>query len=221
VLKKTLKIILGVALVPVCIAVSVAIYGQISRTAVTGETHNYFYTGMVAYLVVHTVLYKPLSIYVFGHEFVHALSAWVCGGKVKSFNVSSRSGSVATTKSNFLISLSPYFIPVYAVLLALIYFIGGLFVDMSRYSSFFTLIMGFAIAFHIVLTIEFLRNKQPDLAESGYIFSITLIYIVNIVVCALLFKLVFPEFSLKQFFVSSADTTRMIFLGLYRQLFVV
>ena len=55
-------------------------------------------------------------LYVLGHEFTHALAAMLAGGKVSAFHVSSKGGHVLTDRVNWWIALSPYFVPIYALI---------------------------------------------------------------------------------------------------------
>ena len=73
-------------------------------------------SGAACWVVIYSLLPKPMWVYVFGHELTHALWTWLFGGKVKKFKASAKGGHVIVTKNNFLISLAPYFFPVYAAL---------------------------------------------------------------------------------------------------------
>ncbi len=82
--------------------------------------------GAACWLTVFLLLPKPMLVYVFGHELTHAVWTWLCGGRVKRFKASASGGHVILTKSNFLIALAPYFFPLYAVLVILIFVVGHL-----------------------------------------------------------------------------------------------
>jgi hypothetical protein len=154
---------------------------------------------------------------VLGHETVHAGVAWLFGGRIKSFRVSEKGGSVGTDKSNIVIDLSPYFVPIYAIAITLVYFLIA-----SSYrinSATFVFLIGFALAFHIISTIEIFKIRQPDIVKTGYFFSIVLIYILNIVTIALIFGLLFSSFSARKFFIDSWSASKNIYAALIRQLF--
>ncbi len=178
---------------------------------------NFFLWGILSYVAIHLLFYKPTYFYVLGHEAVHAGMAWIFGGKIKSFKVSEGGGSVATDKSNFFIELGPYFIPIYAIIITLIYFVIA-----SSYTingATFVFLISFALAFHIISTIEIMKIKQPDIMKSGYFFSIILVYALNIVVISFIFSLVFPEFSIKKFFLDSWHSSKYIYAAAVQQLF--
>ena len=79
--------------------------------------------------------------------------------------------------------------------------------------------IGATLAFHVVLTLEFLRKGQSDIVKSGFIFSLVLIFIINIVVTAFILSLVFEDISMARFFESGYDTARSIYLAVFGQLF--
>ena len=69
---------------------------------------------------MHILVFKLTYLYTLGHEAIHVIATWLCGGHVTSFSVSKWGGNVSTSKTNFFIELSPYFVPIYTVGLLLI-----------------------------------------------------------------------------------------------------
>jgi len=215
--KLLLKSVIGVLVVPVMFAVTHAYYANLVMVPELAGSLRFFLWGVAGYVILHLLFYKPTYLYVLGHEAIHAGVAWAFGGKVKSFNVSKEGGSVGTDKSNFVIELSPYFVPIYAIIVTLIYFIVA-----SSYSidgSVFVFLIGFTLAFHIISTIEVMKIRQPDIVKSGYFFSIVIVYVLNIVVIAMIFALLFRSFSAKQFFVDTYLMTKGAYIAIVRQLF--
>ena len=179
---------------------------------------NYFVWGLVVYVILHLLFYKPAYLYVLGHEAVHAGMAWILGGKIKSFKVSKEGGQVGTTKSNFIIELAPYFIPIYAIIVTLAYFVVSKSYPGTN-GSIFLFLIGFTLAFHIISTVEIMKIKQPDIVKSGYIFSIAIVYIINIIVISLIFGLTFEGFAINKFFLDLWSGSRFIYAAVVRQLF--
>jgi hypothetical protein len=64
-----------------------------------------------------------------------------------------------------------------------------------------------------------MKVKQPDIVKSGYVFSISLVYIVNIIAISCIFALAFPGFELKKFFVDFLVNTKYIYIAVVKQLF--
>ena len=216
-LKLILKLVIGVLSLPVAYAATKAFYTNFMLVKEAAANLQYFAWGIVVYVVLHLLFYKPTYMYVLGHEAVHAGMAWLFGGKVKSFKVSKEGGSVATDKSNFIIELAPYFVPIYTVIITLIYFVVSRSYPID--GSIFFFLIGFTLAFHIVATVEIMKVKQPDIVKSGYMFSISLVYIVNIIVISTIFGLVFPGFTLNKFFLDFWEFSKYIYVAVVRQLF--
>ena len=198
-MKKALRFLLGLAAVPIAVVASIVLYQQVGLVQHLSKNQSYFLTGMVVYLVVHSIFYKPVYLYIVGHELTHALFTWICGGRVTSFRATFRGGRVTTTKSNFLITLGPYFFPVYTVLISCVYFFISVFSEAGRHASVFIFLIGFSWTFHIVLTIYFIKMEQPDIINMGTLFSIALIYIINLIVVVFILGLFFPEISFLSF----------------------
>jgi hypothetical protein len=124
-------------------------------------------------------------VYVVGHELTHAVWVWVSGGSVKQFKATSNGGHVIVDKNNFLISLSPYFFPFYAVLVVLVFLVGHLIWNWKNFFVWFHLLVGAAYAFHITLTAAILRTEQSDITSQGYLFSAVIIFLGNVLVLLL------------------------------------
>jgi len=209
------KFLIGCSLLPVAFAASIVLYSQLGSIQTLSKNQFYFLFGIGTYLIVHLLFYQPFSIYIFGHELTHVLCTWICGGKVKSFRASSRGGRVTTTKSNFFINLAPYFFPIYTAFLSCGYFAISLFSDLSKHTHHFIFLIGLSWSFHIVLTIHFIKMRQPDILKAGTLFSIALIYILNVTILALILSLLFPEVTFGDFFRSSYWQTVKIYTSIF------
>lgn len=217
ILKLFLKFIIGVLVVPVAFGISIAFYRNLLLVKELSGSLNSFLWGIASYTFLHLLFYKPTYLYVLGHEAVHAGVSWVMGGKIKSFKASPEGGSVGTTKTNTVIELSPYFVPIYAIIIAVVYFLVASSYNVN--SKMFIFLIGFALAFHMISTIEVMKVRQPDIVKSGYFFSIVLVYALNIVVISFIFSLMFPSFSEKRFFMDTWLFSKGVYIALVRQLF--
>lgn len=219
-LKKIVMALIGVALLPLTITISRSFYSQLANLSVINSRNQlYFLWGVGAYVVPHLFFFKPHYIYNLGHEAVHVLSTWLSFGRAKNLKVSNEGGSVQTTKSNFFISISPYFVPVYTIILCLSYFFISKFRDITSYTPFFIFFIGFSLAMHIIMTTEALKVSQPDLIKTGYLFSLTLIYVLNIIVTAFIISLIFTGFSFVDMFLQFCVETKELYILIYGQLF--
>ena len=179
---KWVKFIVAVLLLPFCYGAARAL-GRVFAASGNADTIWVALTaGAVCWVVIYLLLPKPMWIYVFGHELTHALWAWLFGGDVKKFKVSSTGGHVVVTKTNFLIALAPYFFPIYVVAVVLVFLTGNLFWHWQSYAPGFHLLIGAAYAFHVTLTWHILQTQQSDITGQGYLFSAVIIYLGNITV---------------------------------------
>lgn len=177
---KWLKLIIAILLLPLCIGATQALWRVIKATGASDTFWVVFFAGALCWVVIYLLLPRPMWLYVVGHEMTHALWTWIFGGKVKKMKVTSKGGHVIVTKSNFIISLAPYFFPFYAFLLVLVFGAGHLIWGWSKYWTVFHLFLGMAYAFHITLTIHVLQAEQSDVTEHGYLFSMVIIYLGNV-----------------------------------------
>lgn len=175
----------GILLLPVCWAGFFVLARVLAATGPVDVVWVPLVAGLLCWTVVYSMLPEPLWMYVLGHELTHALWATLFGGRVKKIKVSSRGGHVVLTKSNFLITLAPYFFPFYAVIAAAIFGAGDWLWDWQAYRAVFLVLMGAAYGFHATMTWSILRTRQPDLVSEGWFFSAVVIVLGNLLVLIL------------------------------------
>lgn len=191
-MKKAISILLGIALVPFCIGFTWQLGATVFGIRYKPDLPYFFVAGALAYITLHVLFRKPILTYVFGHELTHALFAVLFGGSVKSFHASDRGGRVTLTKSNFIITLAPYFFPLYTFIALLLYG-TALAAGLQEAVGWIVFLAGASFAFHLVLTAIFLQTEQSDVREYGMIFSFPLIYLFNVTFTALLVRLLLAE----------------------------
>jgi hypothetical protein len=177
---KWAKTIIAVLLLPFCFGAVSALWRVLHWSGRAETFWVAFAGGGACWWIVFLLLPKPMRLYVFGHEFTHALWTWLFLGRVKRFKASARGGHVVVTKTNFLIVLAPYFFPLYALGVVLLFAAGHLVFGWTRYLEWFHLLLGAAYAFHITLTWHILQTRQSDITSQGYFFSGVIIFLGNI-----------------------------------------
>ena len=136
--------------------------------------------GFLLWLFVFITLPRPMKTYVLAHELTHALWAWCSGAKVSNLRIRSGSGSVVVSHSNLMITLAPYFFPLYTIIALLIYGLLGIWIDLRPWYLFWLALVGFTWSFHVTFTIASLMHYQSDIDDYGWLFSYVVIYIVNL-----------------------------------------
>jgi hypothetical protein len=179
---KWIKFIIAVLLLPVCAGAAMALWKVLLTSGSADTTWIPFLAGAACWIIIFFLLPKPMWIYVFGHELTHALWTWLFGGQVKKMKVTSKGGHVVISKTNFVIALAPYFFPLYAVIVILIFALGHWIWDWHSYFVYFLLLIGAAYAFHLTLTFHALQTRQTDVTSQGYLFSAVIIFLGNVAV---------------------------------------
>jgi hypothetical protein len=190
---KWCKTIIAVLLLPVSAGAASALWMVLRKTGDADTTWVPFLSGAACWLTLYCLLPKPMLVYVFGHELTHVVWTWLFGGKVKKFKASASGGHVVVNKSNFAIALAPYFFPLYAVLVVLIFLAGHWLWNWHYYLVWFHLLLGAAYAFHVTLTWHILKHSQTDISEQGYLFSAVIIFLGNIAVLLVGIPLLAPK----------------------------
>lgn len=212
---KTLYLVIAlIFLVPACFitthALAVSFGDSMGHSFWRTPPFWFFSMGVILWLIAFVALPRPVGIYVWAHEMTHAIFVILCGGKVSDFQSSAKGGYVLTNKNNVLISLAPYFFPFYTVILVPICLLLGAVTDLSVLLTLpggfgfrplwgLFLLIGLTWGFHTTFTLWMIGKDQPDLRINGVFFSVTLIYLVNALLIALLLILAAPEASLAGF----------------------
>lgn len=218
--KNIIKTLLGILSIPLALGVCAAFFSALSNIqGVDTPAQKIFLLGVVLYVIAHLFLFKPNYLYVFGHEFVHVIAIWLSFGSVKQFKVSKNGGSVSGTKNNLFISISPYFVPIFPIILSLIYFVLTNSYDIGDLETVFMGLLGFTVAMHLIMTIDILKIKQPDLIVLGQIFATVLVVSVNIIIIGFIVSVQFKGFYFRDFLVDSYIRAKDIYLLVIKQLF--
>jgi hypothetical protein len=189
---RLLKFCVGILLLPACAALTMTAW-QLTRQlslgpqALTDSALQAFVGGYVLWLAVFVFLPKPMRTYVLGHELTHALWALMMGARVSGLKVRKTGGQVRTTKTNWLIALAPYFFPFYAMLFMVLFFLAHAIWNFEPYMGLLFFLVGLGWSFHVTFTLMMLLTaEQPDIHLQGVLFSIVVIYCMNLLVMALM-----------------------------------
>ena len=179
-----LRLLLGLALLPMCWGVSRAFFDSIVLAAGTtgwmGPEALSLLGGIAAFALAWFALSHPVRMYVLGHELTHALWGLLFGARPSDVRVSASGGSVKLTKSNMLITLAPYFFPFYTFIVIVVALVTYAFFKPLPYLPLWLFLVGFTWSFHVLFTLETLGQRQPDVKLYGRIFSWTFIFLVNV-----------------------------------------
>lgn len=179
------RLILGILLIPACWGMALVlcraiVIGVSAKTASSVETFSLL-GGMVAFAFCWMAISKPMKTYVLGHELTHALWGLVFGAHPHDIRVGVSGGSVKLSKTNFLITLAPYFFPFYTFVVIIAALITYAFVKPLPFMPLWMFLVGFTWAFHALFTLQTLTERQPDIKLYGRVFSWVFIFLANVV----------------------------------------
>ncbi len=167
----------------------------------------FFTVGGIAWAAAYASGWRPMHSYVFGHELSHLLVARAFGGKIIDWDHSPTGGYVETNKSNTWITLAPYLLPFYSLIVLLFFGVLGMFWNLNRESQvmlgsltvnfkpvwFFYAALGLTWWFHATYTFKTVFIEQSDLERNGEFFSMLLIFLINVILLVALFLAASPS----------------------------
>jgi hypothetical protein len=180
---KFFKMWVGIGLLPACWGVSVATWElalPVVGSTAAGIEPWALPIGFLFWVALFLFLPRPIRTYVLAHELTHALSALMMGAKVGKMKVGKEGGHVEVSKTNFIITLAPYFFPLYTFLVIASYYLASIWLPVENYRPFWLGTIGFTWGFHFTFTLQMLTQRQPDIQEHGRIFSFVTIFLVNL-----------------------------------------
>ena len=194
------KFVVGVLLLPVCWVLSKTFFDEFTRVAVTHrfwatEEFYFFALGALLWSIAFAGLPRPLVVYVFGHEATHALWVWLQLGEVSEFSVGREGGYIVADRRDFLVSLAPYFFPLYSIVVIAAFGTAGHYYPwLWEYPHRRWLFGGVGLtwAFHATFTGWMIPKQQTDLLLHGTFFSLVVIYLANLCVLFLLLLVACP-----------------------------
>lgn len=180
-----LKFVVGLALLPFCAAATQSVVLLVQSIKPPSYSHVplaawWLVGGFAFWLFLFFAMPRPVRTYILAHELTHALWGWLMGARVSRLRVSAKGGSVSVSRSNFLISLAPYFFPLYTVLAIAGYYLLSICFDLRAYEPFWLALVGLTWSFHLTFTVTTLMQHQPDIRQNGRLFSYALIYFMNV-----------------------------------------
>ena len=190
---KLLKLVIALALAPL-VAGEIWTLIDLARKAVSAGQWPEgwavsFGAGFVTWFLIFCVLPRTMWLYVLGHEFTHALAAMLAGGKVSSFKVSAKGGHVITDRVNWWITLSPYFVPIYALIWMAVWLSVDFWYPLKEWQPILYFGLGLLWCFHLTFTVSMFHFGQTDITNQGIFFSAVIILLINLMCFLFLFSL--------------------------------
>ena len=110
------------------------------------------------------------------HELTHAVFALMFFKKVRTINADRRKGGLVKVEGgNFVIALAPYFFPLLSVII-----IAVKPLIFSTYQWLLNGLLGFTLMFHLLYLLNEFHPSQPDLRQTGFLFSTVVVLFLNL-----------------------------------------
>lgn len=201
----------GLLLLPVCAALVRALGDEVRSLGAAGADTSVLWLagGAALWALLYALLPRPVRAYVLAHELSHALWALLLGARVGRIRVGAAGGSVRISRSNVWITLAPYFFPFYTALVAAAYALAAALGDPRPWASVWLGLIGLTWSFHLTFTASALAVHQTDLEEYGYLFSLSLIWALNLLALGLGIAAVSPV-TCREFLAMVADESRTV-----------
>jgi len=190
------KFLLGLCLLPCVYAVSAVFVLQIS--AVQSAIQGYFWAGVIAFIVFHIFIGELAIIYDSGHKFLELIFSFFAP----------------------LVKVAPYLLPVYTIILCLVYAILSLFIKSVWLLQYILFLLGFTTMLHLAFSAKTVRSQEDDFLKGNYIFGFSFIYIVNVGFVALILSFMVSSFNFGDFAGRSVALYKYSFYAIFKQLFV-
>lgn len=190
------KFLLGLCLLPCVYAVSVVFVRQIS--VVDPVIQRYFWAGVITFVVFHIFIGELAIIYDSGHKLLEVIFSFFAP----------------------LVKVAPYLLPVYTIILCVVYAILSLFIKSAWLLQYTLFLLGFTTMLHLAFSAKTVRSQEDDFLKGNYIFGFSFIYIVNVGFIALILSFMVTSFNFGDFVGGSIALYKDIFCAIFKQLFV-
>lgn len=191
-----LKFVIAVCLLPITYAVSVSFRQELLKLSL--EVISPFIWGIVSFLGFYLFIWEPAILFNKGQRILEVIFRFFAP----------------------LVKVAPFVLPIYTIIIFIVYFILIPFVDMQKFEPAFLFAIGFSLSFHLVFAAKTLSSKQKDFLKVSYIFGFSWVYILDSLLLAFFFNLAFENFSFLAFFNNSYEITKNIYLAAFSQLFL-
>lgn len=191
-----IKFILGICLLPFVYSFSLSFLREFWH--VDKLSQQYFWSGIITFIILHLFVYEPAVIYRQGHRLLEIVFSFFSP----------------------LVKVAPFVLPIYTIIIFILYLLFSLIFKSEGFLRFFLFIFSFSLALHLVFSAKSVRTKQNDFLKANYIFGFSFIYIINLLLLSMCLSLIFKDFSFVYFFNGSILSANNIFFVIFKQLFL-
>ncbi len=182
-MSRLFKLLLSPLWLPLLWVAGAGFWAYIGHAPPTGRRELYFLGGLLLYFAL--LLLSRDRGRSFAHTFEHELTHLVVGllffKSPSQFKVGKQDGETYLSGSNFVISLAPYFLPLWAMIPLLLLPVLNPAGTLGALA-----LLGFLYGLHVYSTIHEFGFYQPDVKEHGRVFSLLCVATLNIIMLGII-----------------------------------
>jgi hypothetical protein len=171
------KIVLFVAAVPALAGYALALYVEIPAALNHSSSARLGLAMVPGGMILWLLLGRFLRFFhVFEHEVTHLVTGLVFFIQPRQLVASESGGRMEMYGNNFVVSLAPYFVPLFSlVLMALMPLLD------STVNVYACGLLGFVTGYHVITNLQEFSLQQPDIRSHGLIFSTLICLLGNVI----------------------------------------
>lgn len=227
-LARLVKVAMVAVLLPIAVGLLLGILQELERISLSGGTFRQWVEwGVVTYVTLHLLLYRPVPVFRFSHRLFSTLAVWLFGGQVGSVQgpsggkqKSAKGGKAeAAAEGSTLVAFSPYVIPLYTILVCALGWALGQWWDRSVTEGPVSFLIGVTIAFHWIMTADDLQQQRSRWHVETYLLALGLVFILTLLVGAACLPWAVSEFSFIQALAEGLERSQAIITALVQHVF--
>ncbi|MBU1998118.1 MAG: hypothetical protein ABIG46_07980 [Candidatus Omnitrophota bacterium] len=191
-----IKFVFGLLLLAFVYSSTVAFLGEFQTADLIWR--KFFWSGVIAFVLMYFFVIELSLIYQRGHRMLEIVFSFFSP----------------------LVKVAPYVVPIYAIIIVVIYSVYSLFAGAERMLHILVFLFGFSLSLHLVYSAKTLRSKKGDFLKANYIFGFSFVYIINIFIAAFCVNIIFARFSFVNFCNNSYQRATGIYSAVFKQVFV-
>ncbi len=226
------KGLVGALLIPPVIGFALGLYrGLEPLTARAHSCADWFLWGVMGYVALHLLFYKPTVLFRASHALLARLAGGLFGGQVATVDPDAPAGSKPKAKSkgsgksggsrqgSTLVALSPYLVPLAVILVSLGAWAASHWVETSALSGVASLLLGVALTFHLAMTAEDLQQDRARFPVELYLMALALSGLASLLVAICCLPLAVPGFSIPSALADAMASDRAMYTAIIHTLF--
>ena len=229
---RLVKLVIAFCLIPPFLGLVMGIWSQLEGVVAGSKSvAEWAMLGAVGYVGVHLFLLQPKALFQAQHRLLSKLSVWLFGGQVATEPPKGSTREKKADKSekgskgsdgpqgSTLLVLSPYLVPLYAILICLVSWALGRWANVPRLDEATGVLVGAAVSLHWVMAAGDLQQNRSRFPFDAYLLALALIGIVSSTVVALVLPLAAAPFSIPAVFAEALRQSQAVYSAVWQALF--